>query len=369
MFLKKIRQAVFRIYRSQKIKEHTLNYLFWECTLKCNLNCLHCGSDCFKTSSVPDMPLNDFILVLEKIKNSGIKKLFVCITGGEPLLRKDLEIVGREIIKRGYNWGIVTNGLALTKERFSSLVNAGMASISFDLDGLKNEHDYLRQNSFAFERSVFGIELASAFKKHNPWFTFDVITCVHPGNLLSLPELRDFLISKGVQFWRIFSIFPSGRANDNKLALSLSQYRRLMDFIAETRKYKNNDGRSIHLNYSCEGFLGEYELKVRDYFFFCQAGITIASVMCNGDIGACLSVRAKDFIHGNIYRDDFIDVWNNRFENMRNRAWAKIGACKKCRQWKNCMGNSLHLHKDAHSEPAFCNYHILKGVDDSGKTK
>ena len=367
MFLKKFRQSVFRIYRNKKIKEHKLNYLFWECTLKCNLNCLHCGSDCLKTSSIPDMPLNDFIQVLEKIKNSGIKKLFVCITGGEPLLRSDLETAGKEIIKRGYNWGIVTNGFILTEARFYSLINAGMSSISFDLDGLKNEHNYLRQNSFSFEHSVRGIELASEFKKKNPWFTFDVITCAYPKNLFSLSELRDFLISKGVPYWRIFSIFPSGRANDNKLALSAFQYRQLMNFISETRKYKNNKGISIHLNYSCEGFLDKYELKVRDYFFFCQAGITIGSVMCNGDIGACLSVRAKDFIQGNIYKDDFIDVWNNKFENMRNRSWTKKGKCKKCKHWKNCMGNSLHLHKNATSEPSLCNYHILKDAEKTNK--
>ena len=109
------RNFLFRLYRAREIKKHQLDYLFWECTLKCNLNCLHCGSDCTKDSDVPDMPVADFVKVLDDIKINGkIKTLSVCITGGEPLIRKDIEVAGREIISRGYNWGIVTNGMLFT---------------------------------------------------------------------------------------------------------------------------------------------------------------------------------------------------------------------------------------------------------------
>ena len=137
------RNFLFRLYRAREIKKHQLDYLFWECTLKCNLNCLHCGSDCTKDSYVPDMPVADFVKVLDDIKINGkIKTLSVCITGGEPLIRKDIEVAGREIISRGYNWGIVTNGMLFTAERFVSLLNAGMRSMSFSIDGFEEQHTY-----------------------------------------------------------------------------------------------------------------------------------------------------------------------------------------------------------------------------------
>ena len=100
-FIDHLRLSAFRHYRKTVTEEHRLTYLFWECTLRCNLNCRHCGSDCLKNSSIKDMPLADFVKVLDDIKAEGSSpKMTVCITGGEPLLRNDLEEAGVEIRKR-----------------------------------------------------------------------------------------------------------------------------------------------------------------------------------------------------------------------------------------------------------------------------
>lgn len=353
-----LKSFIFRRYRDGAIKRHELNYLFWECTLRCNLDCLHCGSDCLKESGKEEMSVEDFAKVLDDIKeNNTAKKLAVCITGGEPLLRKDLEQAGREVVKRGFQWGIVTNGMLLTRERFISLLDAGMTSMSFSFDGVGELHNYLRQNKNAFEKVVHGIDMALAVQKKNPRrLVFDVITCVHRGNLDHLGEIRDWLIERGVRMWRIFSIFPEGRAAQNDLSLTNAEYRKLMDFIADTRK---NYGSQINLNYACEGYLGKYELKVRDYFFFCRGGVNVGSVWCDGSVGACLSVRSPDLIQGNVYKDSFMHIWNTKFQDARDRSWAKKHCCAKCKKWKNCLGNGLHLYHSKESEVAHCNYRAL----------
>lgn len=73
-FLSGIGKLVFLLYRKAQVERHELDYLFWECTLRCNLNCLHCGSDCLKCSGIDDMPVEDFTEQLRLIKKNGLKK-------------------------------------------------------------------------------------------------------------------------------------------------------------------------------------------------------------------------------------------------------------------------------------------------------
>ena len=256
----KLRREMFLLYRRAVRSEHELTYLFWECTLRCNLSCRHCGSDCLKKSSVPDMPLADFVKTLDGIKlKNPAKDMTVCITGGEPLLRSDLEQAGIAIRQRGFNWCIVSNGLAMTRERFDSLIKSGLGGMSLSIDGLEKEHNSLRRNTDSFKAVCNAIDLCvERYSKYPRLFLFDVITCVHKGNLPVLSQLRDFLISKGVKNWRLFTIFPSGRATKYDLSLSPEEYHKLMDFIVETRSYHTVAGKSIRANYSCEGYLGDY---------------------------------------------------------------------------------------------------------------
>ena len=123
-----VKRIAFQNVKKAETKLHELNYLFWECTTRCNLNCLHCGSDCTKDSSFEDMPLEDFLSALDTIE-SWPEHFTVVLTGGEPLLRKDLELCGREIRKRGMRWSMVTNGHLYDQERHISLLNAGMGAL------------------------------------------------------------------------------------------------------------------------------------------------------------------------------------------------------------------------------------------------
>ncbi|MDR2557083.1 MAG: hypothetical protein LBC49_05145 [Bacteroidales bacterium] len=45
----------------------------------------------------------------------------------------------------------------------------------------------------------------------------------------------------------------------------------------------------------------------------------------------------------NIYKDNFADVWNEKFDIMRNRNWTKTGDCLQCKDYKYCKGGAMHL--------------------------
>ena len=330
---------------------HPLRTLFWECTLRCNMSCRHCGSDCKVQPAVKDMPAEDFLHVIDTITpHVDPHQLFIIFTGGEALLRPDIEDVGMELYRREYPWGVVTNGFLLDEKRLESLMASGMHSITVSLDGFEEQHNWIRRHPQSFAKAVEAIKLLAKQKD----ILWDVVTCVNPRNYPHLEEFKEFLVSLGVPAWRLFSIFPMGRAaSDPELQLSDEQFCGILDFIEETRHATS----AIDVSYACEGFLGPYEQRVRDHFFYCRSGVEVASIRCDGAISGCTSVRGH-MDQGNIYRDDFWDVWQNRFRVMRDRSWARKDQCKNCKVWRYCEGSGLHLYDD-NGNLLVCHYHRI----------
>ena len=251
--------------------------------------------------------------------------------------------------RRGYAWGMVTNGLGLTESRFRSLLDAGLRTVSVSLDGFEREHNYIRCNPRSYERALGALRMIV----REPSLAYDVVTCVSGAMVPRLGEFCEMLVAEGVKHWRLFSIFPMGRAKDDPtLRMTDEQFRTMLEFIRQTRR----EGR-IDVSYACEGFLGGYETEVRDHFYQCAAGVSVASIRVDGAISGCTSIRAN-FNQGNIYRDKFWDVWQNRFEPFRNREWARCGECASCKMFRYCLGGGMHLHGDD-GGLLYCHYHRL----------
>ena len=345
-------QKFHNYFRRKETQIHELNYLFWECTQRCNLNCRHCGSDCAASSVYKDMPFDDFLNAILPLKERYKRNsVFVVITGGEPLVRADLADCGRELRKHGFLWSIVTNGFAYDEAMHRKLMNAGLSSITLSLDGLRDTHDAFRMRQGSFDRVMNAIDLI-ANEKRLP--TYDIVTCVSPMNIGQLDEMKQLLIDHKVKAWRFFTIAPIGRAaTDGHLQLDGNHLRQLMDFIVATRK----EGR-IDAKFSCEAYLGNYDRKVRDWHFFCRAGINIGSVLIDGSISACPNIDRR-FAQGNIYSDNLLDVWDNCFEKFRDRSWTKVGKCSTCKVYANCLGGAMHLHNFDSCEIMECHYSKL----------
>jgi radical SAM protein with 4Fe4S-binding SPASM domain len=321
------------------------------------------------------MPAEDFLRVIDQSVTPHVDphKVLIIISGGEPLMRKDLAQVGAALKQRGYPWGMVTNGLALTEKRFKELMAAGLRSIAISFDGLELDHNWLRQHPLAFEGATraiklaaqYGVQRGSTVVQHGSKLSnterealnnieqapapaeqpkgliWDVVTCVNQRTINQLDEMQQYLWSIGVRNWRLITIDPMGRAAENpELILTPEQHRQVLDYIREKRK------QSLHISYSCEGFMPDYEMEVRDHLFHCAAGISIASILIDGSISACTSVRGK-YYQGNIYKDDFWEVWENGFEPYRNRKWMKkLEPCNDCKLWRYCEGGGMHLRQE-----------------------
>ena len=343
-------RRLFRLFRDNETRVHELNYLFWECTTRCNLHCRHCGSDCTVNSREKDMPLADFLAAIDTIPTTHRPKGFsIVLTGGEPLLRPDIDQVGRELLRRRMPWGMVSNGWFYDQAMQDRLLAAGMGALTISLDGIGQSHDWMRGHAGSYERALRAIRLAAACKRIH----FDVVTCVNRRTINELDAIYDILLDAGVPQWRLFTIIPIGRAAaDPEMHLTDAETKALMEFIEAKRR----EGGPMEVTFSCEGFLGRYDKTVRPSRFFCRAGINVASVLIDGRICACPNVDRDTFSQGSIYQDNFYEVWNTRFREFRDRNWARTGPCADCPVWKDCLGNGMHNHHGPDRRLLTCHY-------------
>lgn len=356
MNIKKIsRNILVPIRHSLEAKVCNLRYLFFEITKSCNLNCIHCGSDCSKNISQEFLPEGAIIKVLEEVKTVyNPKKVTVAITGGEPYCYPDLFSLGRKITATGFPWGMVTNGYGWDKESIKKLEDSGIKTITVSIDGLEAEHNWLRGNIDSFEKAVNTIKL---IKKSSFSSGLDVFTCVSKRNISQLDDIYELLKKLGVKRWRISPIDPIGNSaiNNPELFLDSSRFRVMLEKTAYFKSLK-----IIDVNFTDSGYLGtEFENKARTLNFFCSAGINVGGIRSNGDIAACPNID-PGIKEGNIFQNSFIDVWQTKYHRFRKRNWMRTDICKDCSEWSLCNGNSFHLRDFKENKTRFCHKKFIE---------
>jgi len=343
-------------YQRQLWNAPKLKYLFFELTDKCNLSCQHCGSKCTNRNST-FLPLEIVNKILHSVyAEYGTEDIMICITGGEPLLHPDLFDVIRLAKDMGFAVGMTTNGTLISKKNAALLSQAGLDTVAISIDGLSDTHDIFRNSLGSFERALYG-----ALNLRDVGIEPQVITVVHKNNFIELDDMYHMFSEKGFYSWRLVSVDPIGRARMNqKILLDANELRGLYDFIKEKRFDKEA---TMEVTYGCSHFLTtEYENELRDYYFQCGAGTLVASVMANGDIGACLDIeRRPDLIQGNAYEDDFVDVWENRFLVFRRDRTCDSEYCSKCKSKGICMGDSFHTWDFDNNKPLYCVKEMISG--------
>lgn len=233
-----IKTKLLNLYKKLETKEHPLLYLFLEITQICNLDCLHCGSDCQKNMAKDELTTKSWKKIISYIKENFGKNVTFIITGGEPLVHRDLDELTQHIKSENMRWSMVSNGHLLTKERLHTLIGNGLYSITVSLDGSKDIHNYLRNNTHSYARVITAL---SEIGKSG--VLSDVVTCVYPKNLYKLDYIAHILLENNIKNWRLFRIFPSGRAKgNNELLLSYKQTWDMLHWIAEKRPYYKKEG-------------------------------------------------------------------------------------------------------------------------------
>lgn len=348
--------ALMKNYKEQELINHRLIDLFWECTLTCNAKCKHCGSSAEKKQYDGELTTEEIKSAFKQIANDmDASKILINVTGGEPLVRKDLcEVMEYATNELGFHWGMTTNGILLTEENIEKLRKANMETISISIDGIEETHNKFRGVPNSYQIIINNIKnlKKAGYVKH-----IQVTTVFHKENINQMEELYQIMLGLGLDSWRLVSMDPIGRANENdNLLLNGKEIKQLLDFIKSKKK-----DRRLELTYGCPGFLGlEYEKEVRKHYFYCRTGINVASILYNGDLFVCPNVpRIKRLIQGNIKTDNFKDIWNNKYKEFRTKDRTKCDKCKKCEYWDYCLGGAYHTWNFTDNEQNKCTYNMI----------
>ena len=323
-----------------------LRWLFFEITDRCNLRCRHCGSSC--TTEGQALTIDDVERTLKTVQQSPYKPT-ICLTGGEPMMHPDFFGIACHVKEMGFNWGMTTNATLIDDIAAEKLRKAGMSTVSVSLDGMEKSHDSRRQKEGAWRLALRGIE-----SLQKAGFEPQVTTVLHQGNFDELEPMYKLLRGMGITSWRPINVEPIGRACESSdLLLTADQFRQLLSYISEKRFDPDNP---MEVTFGCSHYLGvEYERMVRDHYFLCGAGILTASVRSNGDICACLDIENRpELVQGNIHKDDFMEVWLNRFEVFRGDRTAICSKCAECPERFICGGDSTHTWDFGKNEPLMC---------------
>ena len=322
---------------------YPLYSLLIEITKKCNAACDQCGSRCDIHSEEP-LPAGAILAALRDIKENIGTYTMLNITGGEPLMRRDLFEIMTAASEMGFEWGMVTNGSLITEEVAEKMKLSGLKTVTISTDGLKETHDSLRHLPGSWDRIIAALKLlkAAAFLDH-----LQITFTANRRNVYEFEALYRIIAPIGIDSIRVSFMDPIGRAQEHT---DLLLTREEILYLTGTVNRLNRAGRGPQIIWGCPHYLGTLLENRR---FYCFAGIYNASVLANGDIFVCPNVeRRPELIQGNILTDSFSEIWKNGFRVFRERTLPE--KCRTCPHKDGCSGDSLHTRDFDTNEPRFC---------------
>ncbi|MEG6520673.1 radical SAM/SPASM domain-containing protein [Desulfotomaculum sp. 1211_IL3151] len=330
----------------------------WEITMGCNMRCKHCGSGC-STALPGQLSTEEALKVCDELGAMGLQ--WVTISGGEPTTRDDWPLIAARLHKNGVIPNMITNGWLFDEGILELAIHAGVGTIAFSVDGLKETHDFIRREG-SFVRIMQAMELCRSRE-----IDVKAITTINKMNLGELKELKKQLVLRGVKGWQVQMGFPMGNmANHSGMVIEPGDIDTVIDLA-----YQCMVESSIEVILG--DCLGYFNLKEIELFKKrcggtysrqgCTAGKYTFGILHNGDILGCTSIRDKEFIEGNIRQTPLKDIWENPNHFSWNRNMKKeslAGFCQKCRFGDRCLGgcsnSKLTIGGSVYAENQYCSY-------------
>ncbi|GAB4483764.1 MAG: radical SAM protein [Thermodesulfovibrionales bacterium] len=345
--------------------EFAPKWIAWEITRRCNLRCVHCRSSSeMEAKGHPDFSTEEAFRVIDDIVSYSSPVMV--LSGGEPLVRKDVFEIAKYGNAKGLRMCLATNGTLVNEDICGKIRDAGIRIVSLSLDGASADvHDDFRNQKGAFDGTV---NAARLFKKHG--IEFIINSSFTKRNQEEIPKVYRLAKELGATAWYMFMIVPTGRGEEiMKELISKEEYDRILDWHYDMEKEEDlllvrPTCAPHYYRVALQRAKGEGAAVKRRTLKFstggskgCLAGQLICLIDVDGNVLPCSYFPLPA---GNIREKSFKEIWENSklFLDLRDfkKYKGRCGSCEFVNVCGGCRARAYAVTGDYLDEEPFCSY-------------
>ena len=323
----------------------------WNLTARCNLACAHCYISAGPwQESEGELTTDEVRRIADEILAVNPSPMFI-LSGGEPLLRDDLETIAAHANGAGATVVVGTNGTRLTAERIASLQAAGVSGVAVSVDSLDERyHDRFRHGGGAL-----GDTLAAVARLREARLDYLVQTTVTPGNRGELAALAAWAAEAGAVCFNVYFLVETGRGAGMRSLSPEENDEVLAELVELGARYRGE----MMVRSKCQPQIMRHVWErdpgspLATYATRCPCGVQYCRITPDGKVTPCPYLPA---VAGDLRRQGFAEVWRRSPVFARLRDGELGGKCGRCEYRVVCGGCRAR---------AFADHGDLLAADDS----
>ena len=343
--------------------------VIWNLVRRCNLACQHCYSISADVDFAGELTTAEICATMDDLKRFGVPVLI--LSGGEPLLHRDIFAIAHRAKALGFYVGLSTNGTLIDERNVGAIAGVGFDYVGVSLDGMEATHDRFRRKAGAFAASLAGVRLArDAGLKVGLRYTLT------RDNAHDLPALLDLMEAEDIDKFYLSHLNYGGRGNVNRKTDAVFRTTRdAMDLVlgaawraleaGKPREFVtgNNDADGVYLLQWVRERFPEREAHLRAKLAQWggnSSGVNIANIDNLGNVHP--DTFWWDYPLGNVKTRPFSEIWRDTSDPLMAGLKASPrpvkGRCARCAYFDVCGGNTRvrawQIAKDAWAEDPGC---------------
>lgn len=325
--------------------------VIWNLIRRCNLTCKHCYSISADTDFKGELSTDEVFTVMDDLKAFRVPVLI--LSGGEPLMRRDIFDIARRSKAMGFYTALSSNGTLIDDSNIDAIADIGFDYVGISLDGMAETHDRFRRKEGAFAASMRGIRLCQ-----ERGLKVGIRYTMTEDNAHDLQPLLDLVRAEGIPRFYFSHLNYAGRGNKNRKtdAAHLTS-RNAMTRLFEHCWEDHHAGKELDFTTGNQDADGPYFLDWVRRRFPDRAAHIEAKLLQWGGNASGVNVANIDnlgVVHpdtmwwhlplGNVRQRPFSAIWSDLstplMAGLRQHPRQVGGRCGSCRYLPMCNGSS-----------------------------